>query len=139
MDKICINNLFNGVSEFKPLNVHTIYDIKGNKDTDKVELNIDRLIHLRDERENRILVQYEKIYNTCLHKITTANELNKTSVTYIVPDSVYGYFTYSASDCIKYINAKLEKEKFDTLIMGENIIYISWLNLGKNRERKDDV
>jgi hypothetical protein len=134
MDKICINNLFKG-ADFKPLDVHTLYDIKGNKDKEKFNLNIDRLIHLRDERENRVMVQYEKVYNTCLSKITTANELNKTSVVFNVPETVYGYFNYSPSECIKHINAELAKEKFDTLVVNDTTIYISWLNLGKNREK----
>lgn len=139
MDKICINNLFKGATDFKPLDVHTLYDIKGNKDKEKFNLNIDRLIHLRDERENRVHNQYDKTYNTCLGKITTANELNKTSLVFTVPETVYGYFNYSPSECIKYINTKLEIEKFETLILNDTTIYISWLNLGKNREKKDDV
>jgi hypothetical protein len=139
MDKICINNLFNkGANEFKPLNVHTIYDVKGNKDKEKFNLNIDRLINLRDERENRVVAQYDKTYNTCLSKITTANELNKTSVVFNVPETVYGYFNYSPGECVKYINKKLEEMKFDTLILNDTTIYISWLNLGKNREKKKE-
>lgn len=139
MEKININNLFKGASnEFKPLNVHTIYDVKGNKDKEKFNLNIDRLINLRDERENRVLVQYEKTHNTCLNKITTANELNKTAVIFNVPETVYGYFNYNPKECIKYINMKLEKEKFDTLVLNDTTLYISWLNLGKNREKKEE-
>lgn len=139
MDKICINNLFKGANDFKPLNVHTLYEIKGNKDKEKVNLNIDRLINLRDERENRIIVQYEKSYNTCLTKITTANELGKTSVVFTVSETVYGYFNYNPIECIKYINSKLEEEKFDTLILNDTTIYISWLNLGKNRQKKQEI
>jgi hypothetical protein len=133
MDKICINNLFK-TTEFKPLNVQTLYDVKGNKEKEKFNLNIDRLIHLRDERENKVISEYEKMYNNCIGKITMANELNKTSVVFNAPESVYGYFNYSSSECVKYINKKLESEKFDTLIISDNKLYISWLNLGKNRE-----
>lgn len=134
MDKICINNLFK-TTEFKPLNVQTLYDVKGNKEKEKFNLNIDRLIHLRDERENKVITEYEKLYNNCIGKITMANELNKTSVVFNAPESVYGYFNYSPIECIKYINAKLENEKFDTLIISDNKLYISWLNLGKNRNK----
>ena len=103
---------------------------------EKFNLNIDRLINLRDERENKVLVEYDKLYNSCLMKITNANELNKTSVVFNVPESVIGYFNYSAKSCIDFINKKLENEKFDTLVLSNNSLYISWLNLGKNRESK---
>jgi hypothetical protein len=136
MDKININNLFKGATEFKPLNVQTLYDVKGNKEKEKFNLNIDRLINLRDERENKVLEQYEKNYNGCLSKITMANELGKTSVVFTVPETVFGYYNYSPTECIKYTNTRLGSEKFDTLVLSDNSLYISWLNLKKNRETK---
>ncbi len=132
MDKININNLFGGTNN-KPLNVHTLYDTKGNKDKEKVSLNIERLINLRDERKNRVLIQYEKTYNSCLNRITTANELNKTDITFVAPESSFGHIDYNVVDCIDYIKRKLDELKLDTLILSESTLYISWLNLGKNR------
>ena len=131
MDKININNLFGGTNN-KPLNVHTLYDTQGNKDREKVSLNIERLIHLRDERKNRVLVQYEKTYTSCINKITIANELNKTDITFTAPDTSFGYTDYNVVDCVNYIKTKLDELKLDTMVLSDNTLYISWLNLGKN-------
>jgi hypothetical protein len=133
MEKISIKNLFKESCKFGELNVHTLCNVNNNKDKEKVTLNIDRLIHLRDERENRILIQYDKIYHNCLLKITAANEANKTAIVFTVPDALFGHNNYDTSKCIDFIDNKLKEEKFDTLILNDISIYISWLNLGKNR------
>lgn len=132
MDKININNLFKG-AEIKPFNVHTLCDVRNKKEKEKVELNIDRLINIRDERENKVLEHYTKIYESCLKKINAANELLKTSLMFSVPESIFAVPNYDTVNCIEFIETKLKNEKFDTLVINDTTIYISWLNLGKNR------
>ena len=42
-----------------------------------MNFNLERLIKLREERKNKVLTQYEKVFGFCLNKITLANNLNK--------------------------------------------------------------
>lgn len=135
MDRISINNLFPSTNDFQPLDVNNLYNTQENKIKSKINFNVDRLIKLREERKKKILIQYEKVFNICLNKINLANNLNKTEVTYDIPEAIYGHTDYNIIDCIAYVNNKLENMNLDTLILNGNTIYISWLNLEENRKK----
>lgn len=136
MDKISINNIFSSNNDFKPLDVNSLFDIPDNKERNKINFNIDKLIKLREDRKKKILVQYEKVYNICLNKIDTANNFNKTNVIYEIPEGMYGHSDYNVLDCVTYVNNKLQEMNLDTFIIGKTI-YISWLNLADNIKAKN--
>ncbi len=156
MNNISINNIFSpgsGGNEFRPLDVNNLSgEMSGvGESSDAYSalpglagikfpgdekhhkgFNLERLIHLREERRVKILAQYEKIYNMVLNKITLANNLNKTELVYEVPDVVFGHYDYNSLDCINYIDIGLKKMFIDTIVLSDKTIYISWLNLDKN-------
>lgn len=134
MDRISINNLF-PTNDFQPLDVNNLYNTQGNKAKNKLNFNIDRLIKLREERKQKIFIQYDKIFNMCLNRITLANNLNKTEIVYEVPEAIYGHFDYNIHDCIQYLENKLKDMDLDTLILNNRTIYVSWLNLEENRKK----
>lgn len=127
MDKISVANLF-PTNRFRPLDVNSLYNTRKQREDNKNNFNIDRLIKLREEKKKKIVEEYEKIYNMCLNKITLANNLGNTEVIYEVPDAVYGKLEYNIVDCIAYIINKLDEMKLDTMIFQKSI-YISWLDL----------
>lgn len=139
MDKININNLFPTTSEsdnFKPLDVESLFNLNEQKNRKKMNFNLERLIKLREERKSKILVQYEKVFGFCLNKITLANNLNKLEVVYNLPEAIYGSFEYNVVDCLMYVNDKLKDMGLETLILNESTIYISWVNLGKDKNEE---
>jgi hypothetical protein len=138
MDKININNLFPYANDFKPLDVYSLYHTRDKQITNKINFNIERLIKLREERKNKILIQYEKIFNMCLKKINTANNLNKTEIVYDVPEAIFGYLEYNRLRCLEYIEKKLKDMHLDALILNNKTIYVSWLNLGDNMRHYAD-
>lgn len=133
MDRISIKNIFSNSNDFEPLDVNNLYNVKDKKN--KINFNIDRLIKLREERKNKILIQYEKIFKMCLNKVNLANDMNKTEIVYDVPDGIYGHYDYNPVDCLLYIEGKLKNMFFDTLVLNNKTIFISWANLGDNREK----
>ena len=137
MDKININNLFPASSDnFKPLDVESLFNLNEQKNKKKMNFNVDRLIKLREERKNKVLFQYEKVFGFCLNKITLANNMNKLEVVYDLPEAMYGSFEYNVFDCLMFIDEKLKEMGLETLIINENTIYISWIELGKNKTKK---
>lgn len=132
MHNISINNLFGETENNKQLNVYSLCNTKMDKDKEKINLNIDRLIHLRNERKNKVLVHYEKAYESCVRKITEANEINKTDLIHTVLDISSLYPDFSLINCVEHIKNKLDELKLDVVILTHNTIYISWLNLDKN-------
>jgi hypothetical protein len=138
MDKININNLFPSSSDnFKPLDVESLFNFNEQKNRKKMSFNVERLVRLREERKMKVLSQYEKVFGFCLNKITLANNMNKLEVVYDLPEAMYGSFEYNVVDCLMYIDEKLLKMELDTLIINENTIYISWVDLGKDKNIKD--
>jgi Family of unknown function (DUF5759) len=138
MDKISINNLFPSTHDFQPLDVNNLYNTNDQKVKNKINFNIERLIKLREERKRKILVQYEKVFNICLKKVSLANNLNYTEVIYDIPEAIYGHFDYNINDCLVYVNNKLKNMHLDTICINDKQIYISWINLEDNMKRITD-
>ena len=132
MDKININNLFPSTTDdFAPLDVQSLFNLNEQKNRKKINFNMERLIKLREERKNKVLSQYEKVFGFCLNKISLANTLNKVEVVYDVPEAMFGSFEYNVADCLIYIDNKLKEMGFETLFISDNSMYISWQDLGK--------
>ena len=140
MDKININNLFPGSSDnYSPLDVESLFNLNEQKNKKKMNFNVERLIKLREERKNKVLSKYEKVFGLCLNKITLANNMNKLEVVYDLPDFMYGSFEYNVFDCLIYIDEKLKNMNLDTLIINENTLYISWADLGKEKIKNTNI
>lgn len=135
MDKISINNLFPSNNDFQPIDVNSLFNTKEQRSKNKINLNIDRLIHLREDRKKKIFIQYDKILNMCLNKINLANNLDKTEVVYDVPDALFGHFNYNTAECVDYLHKKITDLYFDAMIISDKSIYISWKNLEENRKK----
>ena len=141
MHNISIANLFNNNNNnkitYKPLDVYSLSEINkelnsninNNNNKKKNILNIDKLKHVEQERKKQIVEQYEKIYNNCLNKINLANNLHRIWITHEIPLGIWGLVDYNPTDCLKYIEEKLNEIYIDTIILSINIIYISWNNL----------
>ena len=140
MDKINISNLFPGEQDdqgqdYRPVDVHSLFNLNKSKNK-KTAFNLDRLVKLREERKMKVLLQYEKVFNLCLNKINLANNLNKLELAYDIPEAMYGSFEYNSIDCLLYITEKIKKMEIDVIILSESSLYISWVNLGTNLNKK---
>ena len=135
MHHISINNLFStDKNNFRPLDVYSLCNTKESRKPNR--FNKERLINLRQQRKNRVLKEYEKFYNICLTKINTANNINRTDIEYEIPAGLFGYVDYDPSECLKYMESKLQSIDLDTMITSNNTIYISWHNLGEKSRSK---
>ena len=71
---------------------------------------------------------YESKYNECLMKINSAIDVNITDIFFQVSNAHFGYKLYDSYECLTFIQEKLRKKNFDTLIISNNKIFISWKN-----------
>lgn len=135
MDNISVGNLFpsNG-SNYKPLDVHSLYNTKETKLKREEEFSVINLIKERKDKQQKVYDQYRKIYRMCLNKIKAANKMNKYEILYEVPDAIFRCPDYMSVECLDYLEIKLKKLKFDVKVVSFNTIYINWENLEKNRE-----
>jgi len=141
MDNINIKNIFDynynlTKSIINNTNKYTIKNLNVNDLTPSlnsyVKLTDDFLINkikynekIEKDKVNQI---YKVKYNECLMKINCAIDINMTDIFFQVTDGYFGCKLYNSIDCINYIQKKLRKKNFDTLIISNFKIFISWKN-----------
>lgn len=135
MDRINIDNLFPADSNHKPLDVYTLYNEFENKNNNKNDFDVNKLSTPHEERKKKILLEYYKIYNMCLKKIVSANNLKKTDLIYTLPLSQFNWKEFSLIDCLSFIENRLRRQDFDTLVLSDTSIFISWLKIVNRKEK----
>jgi hypothetical protein len=85
-------------------------------------------IKYNEKHENKMLNQtYEHKYIECLTKINNAIDHNLTDIYYSPICAEFGIKKYSSSGCLYYIQEKLRKKNFETLVFEkEGLMFISW-------------
>jgi hypothetical protein len=144
MDRINIANLFpsaanNNSINNTPLDVRSLYKLNSKKNyANKTEIkepdfNLNKLINKKHDRQKRTYIEYKKIFNMILNKITMADKLNNTSVIYEVTMSVFSCPEYSSIDCLRYAEDRLRKMHMDTYKLSDKSIFVSWKNIEENK------
>ena len=68
-----------------------------------------------------------KIYKSCILKINNSIDCAITDIFYSVPCKNKEYPKYYPLECLLYIQHKLRKKNFETLIIeNDNMIFVSW-------------
>jgi hypothetical protein len=136
MNNINIKNIFidenvnkEEFTNSETLNVYNLVESKvfiNNLDDDYI---INKIKNNDKNEKNKIKDLYETKYKECLNKIDNAIDMKLTDVFFAVGDSFFGYKNYSAKKCLEYIQSKLRKKNFETLICNNKQIFISWKNV----------
>lgn len=139
MDRININNLFDQTDDSKkPLDVYSLYHPYEQKTINKINFDIDRLGKAKKEKKLKLLKEYERIYKMCLNKIMSINEIGRQDFIYEIPEAIFGFYDYDKSECLEYINKRIKKLCFDTIIVNDHSLYISWINIEENRKKDNN-
>ena len=118
MDKIG-TNLFENNNDDNELNAETMV-VKQQK------FDVYELIKIKNEQRNLKIETYKKHLSLCLQKIEDATKLGKTDMVYYLPQTDRDCPSYNIDECIEYIDEMLKNQKFDTLLMTTNTLFISW-------------
>jgi hypothetical protein len=143
MDNINIKNIFinnnsNIVKDNKNkdnilfLNEINTYNLVGqNKLIDIVDDNfiINKIKHNQKYENNLVIEVYKEKFKECLLKINDAIDINITDIFFTVSNGYFGCKKYNSHECLKYIEEKLRKKNFETLITSKIEIFISWRKL----------
>ncbi len=136
MNNININNIFidenNNKEELtnsNTLNVYNLVESKvfiNNLDDDYI---INKIKNNDKNEKTKTKDLYETKYRECLNKIDNAIDMKLTDVFFTVGDNFFGYKNYNSKKCLEYIQNKLRKKQFETLICNNKQIFISWKNV----------
>ncbi len=136
MNNINIKNLFvdseinnEDLSKSNTLNVYNLVESKvlvNNLDDDYI---LNKIKNNDKKEKTKTKDLYETKYKECLLKIDNAIDMKLTDVFYNVGDNYFGYKNYNSKKCLEYIQNKLRKKNFETLICSNKQIFISWKNI----------
>jgi hypothetical protein len=140
MDNINIKNIFINNNSYKKENkdnssflceINTYNLISKNKLIDTVDDNfiINKIKYVQKYENDLVIEVYEEKFKECLLKINDAIDINITDIFVTVNKGHFGCKKYNSYDCLKYIEDKLRKKKFETLIISKTEIFISWKKL----------
>ena len=100
-------------------------------DSDAIEnVNIDELYEKRQQRDLRQVSIFNKILNR-IHKrikVTGRSKVNEQFIWFTIPEFLFGEPVYNKAECIAYIVAKLEANKFHIRYVHPNTLFVSWSN-----------
>ena len=100
-------------------------------DSDNIDnINIDDLYDKKQRRDLRQVSIFNKILNR-IHKritLTGRNKINEKHIWFTVPEYIFGEPVYDKAECIAYIVAKLEANKFHIRYIHPNTLFVSWAN-----------
>ena len=91
-------------------------------------INIDELYEKQQRRDLRQVSIFNKILNRIHHRIKITSRTKKTDkhIWFIVPEYIFGEPVYNKADCIAYVSAKLESNKFNIRYVHPNTLFVSW-------------
>lgn len=101
-----------------------------NDDDNVGNLDIDDLYDKQQQRDLRQVSIFNKILNR-IHKRIRAVGRSKTKDQYIwftIPEYIFGEPVFNKADCIAYVVAKLEANKFHIRYVHPNTLFVSWSN-----------
>lgn len=78
------------------------------------------------EIENVKFKTFEKILKLIEKKIILASSVNYYSIWFEIPEFILGYPKYELTECVEYLEKKLEKDGFKTKIYQINFLYVEW-------------
>lgn len=136
MNNINIKNLFIN-SDLNPdqfaneetLNVYNLVESKVFINSLDDDFIINKIKNNEKNEKLRTKDLYETKYRECLNKINDAIDMKLTDVFFTVGDNFFGYKNYNSKKCLDYIQNKLRKKNFDTLITNSKSIFVSWKNI----------
>jgi len=100
-------------------------------DDDNIQnINIDELYDKQQQRDLRQVSIFNKILNRIHHriKITSRNKKHDKHIWFTIPEYIFGEPVYNKADCIAYVIAKLESNKFHIRYIHPNTLFVSWEN-----------
>lgn len=102
--------------------------VNDNENVSKI--NIDDLYEKRQKRDLKQVDIFNKILNRIHHRIqlTARNKRNEQHIWFIIPEYIFGEPVYDKAECIAYIVAKLEENKFTIKYLHPNTLFVSWSN-----------
>jgi hypothetical protein len=140
LDKLNIENLFSIRTNNKrftngKLDINTLFKRKVQTEED-VEFNSEVLLDSINKKREKMKEVHINLYKNCCDKIITANSSGVTDIIYEIPITIPECIGFDSFNCLKYIQNKLYDNCITSLIITQNKIFLSWVNIEKKLSNK---
>lgn len=103
-------------------------------------LTVDELHHRDLIKSYRLEAFYRKILNECYEFIETIYDLhNKNETVFCIPYTNIKEEDYDFTACLIYVIKELRNSGFYVRYLKPNMLYISWINEDKQKERIENL
>lgn len=135
---LCIDDLFpsdnkSGVTG-KKLDIETLFSNTPLNNDPSITFSSDILIERRKKRRKEKLNHYRQILKYCHKRIEEADENQDTDIFFTVVDTITECKDYCPLECLNYISVKLREEDFDTIMLSDTTIFITWKYIELKKE-----
>jgi hypothetical protein len=113
------------------IDINTLF---GKTDETDISFNVDKLIERIKKRRETKLNCYMKMLKYCHTRIIDADNFQETDIIFTTIDVMPNCKEFIPRECIEYISDKLRNEHFDTLIISDTSLFITWNNIELNKQ-----
>lgn len=140
--KISIDNLFptdvKSGTKGRRMDIETLFSntpLNQNQDPD-ITFTSDILLNKIKKRREEKLICYRNMLKYCHKRIADTDDDQGTDMILTMVESIPECRDYSSRECLEYISIKLREENFDTTILTDTTMFITWkyLELKMNKD-----
>jgi mRNA deadenylase 3'-5' endonuclease subunit Ccr4 len=123
----------------KKLDVETLFSNTPLNNEPDITFSSSTLLERRKKRRKEKLNHFKQMLKYCHKKIADTDEDQGTDIVFSVVESIPECKDYNPLQCLEYISIKLREEDFDTTILTNTTMFITWkyLELKVNRRKSN--
>ena len=121
------------------LDIDTIFCNTPLNNEPEITFTSDILLDRIKKRRKEILNYYRQMLKYCHKRIESADEDQETDLVFTVIDCIPECSSYDPRNCLEYISLKLREDDFDTHILTDTTMFITWKYLELKKSNKKEL
>lgn len=125
------------IAKGKKLDVETLYNnslsIMKNDDP-HINFSSDQLVERKKQIREAKLNYYRHMLKYCYKRIEDIDNEDGTDMVFTVMEKISECRGYDSRECIEYISTKLREQHFDTTVLTDTTMFITWKYLELKKE-----
>lgn len=144
--RMCVDNLFptegnKSGGKSNRLDIETIFVNTPLNNEPKITFTSSVLLERIKKRRKRKLNYYKQMLKYCHERIENADEDQGTDIMFTIVENIPEFKDFNPRECLEYISIKLREDYFDTTILTDATMFITWkyLELKKERIKQEEI
>lgn len=139
VDSLFPNGTHKSGTSGKKLDIDTLFKGTPLNHEPDISFNSDILVDKIQKRRKNKLNKFNEMLRHCYQRIEETDNNNDTDLVYTVLETIPDCKEYDSYECLEYISIKLRTQDFDTKIISNVAIFITWKYLELKKENKKSI